>query len=168
MRRPIKNFNRYNKQWGQGRTSKGEEKIISLLKNANIPFEREKTFPDMKKHGNHLRLDFYLPNRKIALEFNGIGHYQRTSFFHKTLQDFHKRQEYDRYKISYCLSHKITIYCIPYWEIDNLHTASDLFQSRFLAHTMWKNDIDWQRYKNLTKEKKIAIIKKSKNKEVNK
>lgn len=138
------------KQWGSGQTSKGEEKIISLLKDAKIPFEREKTLPDMKKHGNHLRFDFYLADKKIALEFNGIAHYEQNNFFHKTPQDFQKRQEYDRYKISYCLSHGITIYCVPYWELDNLHTAADLFNPRFRATSKWKNDLDWQSHRNLT------------------
>lgn len=142
-----------NKYWGNGQTSKGEEKIISLLKDAKIPFEREKTLPDMKKHGNHLRFDFYLADKKIALEFNGIAHYEQNNFFHKTLQDFQKRQEYDRYKISYCLSHGITIYCIPYWELDNLHTAADLFNPRFRATSKWKNDLDWQHYRNLTNKR---------------
>ena len=139
-----------NRQWGNGQTSKGEEKIISLLKDAKIPFEREKTLPDMKKHGNHLRFDFYLTNKKVALEFNGAAHYQQIVFFHKNQQEFQKRQEYDRYKISYCLSHGITIYCIPYWELDNLHTAADLFNPRFRATSKWKNDLDWQQHKNLT------------------
>ena len=142
-----------NRHWGNGQTSKGEEKIISLLKEANIPFEREKTLPDMKKHGNHLRFDFYLPDKKIALEFNGAAHYQQIDFFHKNKQEFQKRQEYDRYKIGYCLSHGITIYCIPYWELDNLHTSADLFNPRFRAASRWKNDQDWQRQQNLTKRR---------------
>ena len=137
------------RQWGNGQASKGEEKIISLLKEAKISFEREKTFPDMKKHGNHLRFDFYLPDKKIALEFNGIAHYQQNNFFHKTPQEFQKRQEYDRYKISYCLSHGITIYCIPYWELDNLYTADDLFNEKFRARDRWKNDRDWQFHKKI-------------------
>lgn len=144
-----------NKQWGNGRASKGEEKIISILKENNIFFKREKRFPDMKKHGNSLRLDFYLPNKNIAIEFNGIAHYQQTDFFHKNLQDFKKRQEYDRFKIGYCLTHKIKLYCIPYWEIENLTTVDDIFQEKFLAKTRWKNDQDWQRYQNLTERFKI-------------
>lgn len=142
-----------NKYWGNGQTSKGEEKIISLLKEAKIPFEREKTLQDMKKHGNHLRFDFYLPDKKIAVEFNGAAHYEQISFFHKNKQEFQKRQEYDRYKIGYCLSHGITIYCIPYWELENLHTAADLFDPRFRARSRWKNDQDWQRQQNLTKRR---------------
>lgn len=138
-----------NRQWGDGRTSKGEERIISILKEAKIPFEREKQFADMKKHGNHLRIDFYLPNQKVALEFNGIAHYEQNKFFHKNRQEFQKRQEYDRYKISYCLSHNIAIYCIPFWELENLNSVTDLLNPKFLAKDKWKNDKDWQNYQKI-------------------
>lgn len=144
MGRKAKNLNR---QWGNGRASKGEEKIISILKENNIKFEREKTFSDMKKYGNLLRLDFYIPSKKIALEFNGEGHYQKIDFFHKNLQEFKKRQEYDRHKIKYCLAHNIKLYCIPYWELNNLNTLEDLFNPNFIAYSQWKNDQDWIEYK---------------------
>ena len=40
------------------KTSKGEEKIISLLKQGKYKFEREKRFKDLK-HGMY-RFDFYV------------------------------------------------------------------------------------------------------------
>lgn len=141
------------KDWSKQRPSNGEETIIKLLQQSQISFEREKQMPDMKKHGHHLRFDFYLPKQNIAIEYNGEPHYQFIPFFHKTTQDFQKRQEYDRYKIGYCLSHGITLYIIPYWELDSIHTAADLFQPRFRAISRWKNDEDWRRRQNLTKSR---------------
>ena len=129
------------------KSSKGEEKIISILKKEKISFEREKQFPDMKKHGNKLRLDFFLKNN-IAVEFQGEQHYKFNSHFYKDRRDFYTRQEYDRYKISYCLSHGIKLYIIPYWELDNIKESKDLFQKKFLAASRWKNDLDWKKYKN--------------------
>lgn len=136
------------RSWGQGRTSSGEEKIIKLLQEAKISFEREKTFPDLLKHGNHLRCDFYISSQNSVIEFNGSAHYEFNSYFHKDRKGFLKRQEYDRHKISYCLAKGIKIYCIPYWEIENLTCAADLFQERFRAKTRWKNDVDFQNFKN--------------------
>lgn len=136
-----------NRHWGNGRTSKGEEKIISILKKENFSFEREKTFSNLKKHGNHLRIDFYLPSKNIAIEFNGLAHYKKVDFFHKSNKDFKKQQEYDRYKISYCLTHKINLYIIPYWEIEKIDCAQSIFQNKFKAKTKWHNDIVFQRYK---------------------
>jgi hypothetical protein len=52
--------------------SKGEDKIINILNNAHVIYQREKTFSDLK-HGK-FRYDFYLPNlfgKECIIEFNG-------------------------------------------------------------------------------------------------
>jgi len=36
------------------------------------------------------------------------------------------------------------IYVIPYWEIENLRSAADVFQQKFRARDRWKNDDDWR------------------------
>lgn len=127
--------------------SKGEEKICALLHKAKINFEREKRFQDLK-HGL-FRFDFYIANLHGApaiVEYNGAQHYYPNSKFHHSRADFLKQQNHDRRKISYCLSNHIPIYCIPFWELDNLQKASDCFQKRFLATSRWKNDDDWRKY----------------------
>lgn len=144
--------------------SKGEEKIVSLLQKSKISFEREKSFKDLRR--GLYRFDFCLTRngKLILLEFQGEQHYQYVPKFYHSRSDFLKAKERDRKKIAYALAHNTPLYIIPYWEIDNLHTAADLFQSRFLAQTMWKNDMDWQQYRNLTKNSKVDIIKKKKTK----
>ena len=132
--------------------SKGEEKIISLLQKSQYRFEREKHFSDLKK-GSY-RFDFYIYryNKWVLIEFQGAQHYEYVSKFYHSRAEFETAKERDRRKISYCLAHNIPLYIIPYWELDNLFTAADLFNDRFLAKTRWKNDQDWQQYKNLTKQ----------------
>ena len=52
--------------------SKGEDKIVDLLNQLKIKFQREKTFSDLK-HGL-FRYDFYIPNLdggRVIIEFNG-------------------------------------------------------------------------------------------------
>lgn len=128
--------------------SHGEQKIDSILTENNIYFVREKTFEDLHgKSGSYLRFDFYIPDKKIAIEFNGEGHYEQTKRFHKTRQEFLAAQERDRRKISYCLANEITIYCIPYWEIDSIDSVEGLFKEKYIARTKWKNDEDWRAYK---------------------
>lgn len=128
--------------------SKGEEKIITLLKQGGYKFEREKRFSDLK-HGLY-RFDFYVQGAQPCnLEYNGEGHYQPIKKFYRTRAEFESAKERDRRKISYCLANDIPIYIIPYWELDNLSTAADLFDDRFLAKTRWKNDQDWQCYKKI-------------------
>ena len=121
--------------------SKGEIKITDILNRAKIKFVREKSFSDLK-HGL-FRYDFYITNlygRRVIIEFNGEQHYHYVKKFFKTPRDWRKAQEHDRRKISYALANDIDIYIIPFWEIDNIRTAADIFQDKFLARTRWKND----------------------------
>lgn len=128
--------------------SKGEEKIISLLQQGKYKFEREKRFSDLK-HGLY-RFDFYIQGAKpCVIEYNGEGHYQFIEKFYSSRADFEGAKERDRRKISYCLANNIPIYIIPYWELDYLYSAAELFDDRFLAKTRWKNDQDWQYYKKI-------------------
>ena len=125
-----------------------EEKIISLLKKGKLKFEREKTFKDLKN--GRYRFDFYVyvQGGPAIIEVNGIQHYEFIPKFQKDRRDFLGQRERDRRKISYCLANQIPIYCIPYWEIENLTCAADLFQEQFRAKTRWKNDIDFENFKN--------------------
>ncbi len=121
--------------------SKGEDKICDLLNLQRIKFQREKTFSDLK-HGL-FRYDFYLPyydGGEAIIEFNGEQHYHYVPRFYKSPRDWRKMQEHDRRKISYALANDIKIFIIPFWEIDKITTAAELFQDKFLAKTRWKND----------------------------
>lgn len=134
--------------------SKGEERIIELLKKGKYRFEREKRFSDLRK--GKYRFDFYVVSGRAVpcvVEYQGEQHYQPVRKFHRTRAEFIQAQERDRAKISYCLAHGIPLYIIPYWELDNLHTAADLFNPRFRATSKWKNDLDWQSYRNLTNKR---------------
>ena len=125
--------------------SKGEGKVIFLLNRERIYFDMEKTFVDLR-HGLY-RFDFYLPNYgdcPIVIEVNGPQHYTQVKRFHKTRADFLAAQERDRRKISYCLANGIKIYCIPYWDLDNITSVKELLDDTYLARDRWKNDNDWR------------------------
>ena len=132
------------------KASKGEEKIIELLKKSRYRFEREKRFGDLKR--GLYRFDFYVLSGRptpCVIEFNGAQHYVQLTHFQATAREFKAQQERDRRKISYCLAHNIPIYIIPYWEIDNIHTAADLFKDKYRAKDRWKNDRDWKKFVSL-------------------
>lgn len=118
--------------------SKGEEHLIRILRAANIKFEREKTFSDLK--GGKFRYDFYLPFYNILIEVDGEQHFKQVKKFQKTRKEFLHQQENDRRKNSYALANKIILIRIPYWEINNLKSFKDLFQDKFLVKSKWHND----------------------------
>jgi len=130
--------------------SKGEEKIIQLLKKGKYKFEREKRFTDLKK--GKYRFDFYVHRGRskfCLIELQGQQHYQQVKKFHRTRAEFVAAQERDRRKISYCLANQIPLYVIPYWELDKLTSAADLFQEKFRARDRWKNDKDWRNHEKI-------------------
>jgi very-short-patch-repair endonuclease len=56
--------------------SKGEERIAKYLKLKNLEFNREFGFEDSR-----LRYDFYLPDYKMLIEFDGEQHFKAVDFF---------------------------------------------------------------------------------------
>lgn len=121
--------------------SKPEDAIALILKRARIPFEREKTFTDLRN--NKYRFDFYIPNYKgkeILLEYDGEEHFYFIKFFHKTQQKFKGAKERDRIKNSFSLSHRIPLYRIPFFEFNNIKTVDDLLNKKFLVQTKFHND----------------------------
>ena len=129
------------------KTSKGEEKIISLLKQGKYRFEREKCFKDLK-HGMY-RFDFYVVGgrpKNCVIEVQGKQHYKYVAKFYRSRAEFMAAQERDRRKISYCLANNIPIYVIPYWELENLTSADEIFTEKFRAHSRWKNDQDKRKF----------------------
>ena len=119
-----------------------ERVIYKILLKQKVKFVQEKVFKDLRN--GLYRFDFYLPDLNICIEVQGAQHYQFNKLFHKKRSDFTKAQERDRRKISYCLAHSIKLYCIPYWEIENIKEYKDIFKSEFLASSKFHNDTVWR------------------------
>jgi very-short-patch-repair endonuclease len=96
-------------------SSKGETKIIQILKELNIDFVHDQYI----WKGKLLRPDFFLNAFNLVIEFDGIQHFEPVSHFGGE-EGFLKRQEKDREKEMYCKENGIDILRIPYWEIDNI------------------------------------------------
>lgn len=130
--------------------SKLEEKIISLLKAEKLDFRREKSYNKLMKGKYRFDFEVYVDGAPVLIECQGHQHYIQIKKFQKSRSDLLKQKERDRRKIRYCLANQIPLYIIPYWEIENLQRASDIFQEKFLAKDIWKNDKDWIAFQNLT------------------
>ena len=122
------------------------EKIIrDILKKAGVDFIMEKSFKDLK--GGLYRFDFYLPSLGVLIECQGQQHYEFNTFFYKNRSEAMRAHERDRKKCNFALAKNMKLYCLPYWEIENIKSLEDILQDKFLVKTQFHNDIVYQEYK---------------------
>lgn len=117
---------------GCAKESTGEKKISKKLTEYNIKFETQKTFEGLYSNANRLlKFDFFLPDLNILIEFDGPQHYKITKYTSPTTI------QYDERKNKWALDHNITLYRIPYTELNNIDTYSieDFFQPQFQVNT---------------------------------
>ena len=98
--------------------SKGEFIITQLLKNNNIDFQREYTFPDLVTHYHNMkyRFDFAIFNNqqlKYLIEFDGPQH-SKTSGTWFNEDKLKIIQNNDKKKEQYCIDNQIPLIRIPY------------------------------------------------------
>lgn len=124
--------------------SKVEDRFAQIFISANIPYVREKTFPELKN--GILRYDFYLPTFNILVEIDSMLHFKPIPKFHKSKTDFTHAQQNDRLKNSFALSHNIKLYRIPEWEFQNIKIFADILQQKFLVKDKWHNDRIYREY----------------------
>ena len=102
------------------KSSKGEIRIKKYLESINIIAISEFKFKDCK---NKLPLpfDFYLPNERICIEYDGIAHYKSIDYFggDKHLNDTKIR---DLIKTNYCISNGIRLIRIPYFNFNKIES----------------------------------------------
>ena len=124
--------------------SKGEDKIVRLLNSARVRYEREVSVPKLNgKKGVPLRYDFGIyQNGKlvILIEFDGEQHFKYSSHFNKTKSDFQYRRGRDRKKNEWALNNHITLFRIPYWDLENIISFQHLFQQKYLVTSIYHND----------------------------
>lgn len=100
--------------------SRGEAKIIDILKNNDIIYIKEKVFNDciFPESNGRMRFDFYLPDYNIIIEYNGEQHYQSNESGWNTMEALKKTQDRDNYKKQWCKDNNITMIIIPYTDYD--------------------------------------------------
>lgn len=99
------------------RRSFGEIMTENILKDLQINFKTEYTFPDCVNRGV-LRFDFAifdnLGNLLFLIEYDGAQHYMSVPLFGGE-EGFEKRKENDRIKDEYCLKNNIDLIRLPYY-----------------------------------------------------
>lgn len=99
------------------KTSRGEKSIIKFLDENKIIYEYQKKFDDFINVGTKKKLsfDFYLPNHKMCIEFDGKQHFVAVKYFNgeKGLAETKRR---DNMREEYCKSKNIKLIRIRYDE----------------------------------------------------
>ena len=111
-------------------TSFGEYKIEQLLNQANLSYEKEKTFSTCKsEYGKYFRFDFFV-NNTYLIEFDGKQHFLKDAGWGEDITAIQKR---DNIKNQWCKDNNIPLIRIPYTKVNEL-TQSDIILSttRFL------------------------------------
>lgn len=97
--------------------SYGEKTIYQFLESNNIKFEYEKSFSDLKVK-SRLRFDFYIADKNMIIEYDGIQHFKPTRIngvsYEKAIELFKKTQKHDKLKTQYCIDKNINLIRISY------------------------------------------------------
>lgn len=99
----------------------GEREIMKILDKYCLLYNPQKTFSGLVGVGGGLlSYDFYLPNYKLLIEFQGEQHEKAHSGLFGGEEQFVKQQEHDRRKREYAKEHNIHLLEIWYYDIDNI------------------------------------------------
>jgi len=107
--------------------SKGEKRIEKFLTKNNINFISQFKFKNCKSK-RELPFDFYLNDYNIAIEYDGIFHYEDIFYNDTKLIDVQHR---DSIKTQYCQNNNIPLLRIPYWEFNNIEEIIIKFLQNF-------------------------------------
>ena len=94
--------------------SRMEREIENYLIDNNINFVHEKVFDDLLDK-KLLSYDFYIPERKLLIECQGIQHYEPVEFFGGK-EAFLLQKHHDWLKRKYAKKNGYKLITIPYWE----------------------------------------------------
>jgi len=136
--------------------SNGEQKIVDILTEYNIPFVHDKPYLGVKTidGGGAVRFDFRITQNSdcdYMIEFDGEQHYRPIPMYDDSLS-FEKRKQRDKFKDDWCTEHNIPMIRIPYTRLRKL-CIEDLLLSttKFLVNTsIYQNNEN----SNILKEKK--------------
>jgi hypothetical protein len=92
--------------------SYGEREVSRILTQMRIRFIRQKKFPDLQ-HKRPLRFDFWLPYHKTLIEYDGVQHFQASTFFGGK-KAYKATKVRDRLKTLWARRMKFPLIRIPY------------------------------------------------------
>lgn len=116
--------------YGQGcpecrkRFSKGERRVQEYLELNNIEYHHNHVFPDCKNK-KPLLFDFFLPQYNVAIEYDGIQHFENVNFYGVAISNVDDTVARDKIKDAYCQTHDIAMIRIPYYSYNDINVILD-------------------------------------------
>lgn len=103
--------------------SHGEQRIIEILQQNNIYFEKQKSFSTCinPKTNKLLFFDFYLPKYNLLVEYDGEQHFYSNNRGWNTNQNVEEIQYRDNIKNNWCQKNNIKLIRISYTQYKNLN-----------------------------------------------
>ena len=125
-------------------TYKGEEKIENYLKFLKVEYETQKTFDGCKDKRN-LKFDFYIPSKNIAIEYDGIQHFESISFGNDAKSNLEYNTKHDKIKDDFCKANNIKLIRISFEDYDNIE---DILHNNISStfKMIWPKDFDKETY----------------------
>ncbi|HCW2676195.1 hypothetical protein VXC74_13810 [Clostridioides difficile] len=106
--------------------SKGEKRIRNYFNNKSIEYHMQQEFDGLFGLGDrNLSYDFYLPNYKLLIEYQGEFHDGTITGSYKEYFNLEKQQEHDRRKREYAKNNGYKLLEIWYWDFDNIEEILD-------------------------------------------
>ena len=109
----------------------GEKLVELVLVENNIVFETQKKFDNLKLKSN-LSYDFYLPEYKVLIEYQGEQHYKPIKYFGGN-EAFQKQQVIDNKKREYAKDNGLTLIEIPYTNRTYKKVKDIVFKNLFFS-----------------------------------
>ncbi len=105
-------------------SSRGERQIAKFLNDNKIIFTTQQDF-DGCIYVNKLLFDFYLPDKNLCIEYDGIQHFEPVKIF-GGIEGFKQQQKRDKIKDVFCKSKNIKLIRISYKD-DVIKILNEIF-----------------------------------------
>jgi hypothetical protein len=99
--------------------------------------------------GESLRLDYYLPDYKLGIEWHGRQHKEFVEHFHRTADGFRDAQRRDRRKLELCAEKGIAV--AVFWDDEEI--TQEIIVERIKGATSEENTLEEETIKNPLREK---------------
>lgn len=100
---------------------KTEKLCMSLAQDlTGLHFNKHRVYYNKENSKQFMEFDGYNEEIKLAIEYQGIQHYEYNSWFHKTKKEFQNQLYRDILKRNYCIVNGIKLIEVPYTEAKDL------------------------------------------------